>query len=313
MSRRASKNRIDLVEYKFGTGKEKIKSRMTIADFHIQLNRLNLLRIHEPIISERSRPTSLDMNKMFVDALNIAAPLRQMNLKEFFGKSGQTARDAALDIMRMEMKKMADAKDYLIKYRTIEAALVMNGLNGIFWKFMNADFGARAKQRELSLYMEVEKYETIQTQRFLSQKEGLQKAYDWVSSVRCVPINLTEFNGHFNTFLGNLETFMKEKEIAREIEAEVMEYNASRATKSTLQHYFNQPKPIEEFIKMCDKYADAYRRGFEGIYRHNAWEIVQKSLQMLPMDLESRRVTVNNTAKELECIEQRCLHAKAAK
>lgn len=280
-----TKNHIDSVEWTMG----QTKSKMPIEAFHAHLFPLRLLRIDEPIISQRTCPTSSDINQMLVNALKLKEALENQNTINSLMETDKVACKTAFDMMQMELRACNEAKQHKIEYRNVESALLKKFLKQIRERI--GGYECRAKQRELSFYMDVEQFENLQNNRYIECEKALREASE--ASDRCQPMDMAEFNDHFDKFAANWEAYMKNMETAHKSIAEVEEYNASVAVKRNLNQYFNKSAQIDQFIGMCDKYADAYQRGFEGIHRHDDWKRAQNMIQNTPKLIKELRIKVN--------------------
>lgn len=272
---------------------------MTIEEFHAHLIPLHFLRIDDPVISQRTRPTSSDMNRMLVNGMNLNVALEDINIMLTLMNANEDTRNAALDIMGLELRACNEAKPHIIGYRKVEAALTTKFLNQTRERI--EDYDSR-EQRELSLYMDVEVIDTIQSKRLIEYEKALREASEVID--RHQPIDMTMFKEHFDTFVTQWKTFMNDKKMARKIFAGVEEYNASVAMKRNLHYYFNKTEPIDKFIAICDKYIDAYKRGFNGIYQHAAWKRAQDMIQNTPKKMEALSKKVNDEVTKLKRFEE---------
>lgn len=303
-----SKNEIHLVEYTIEEGKDKFKSKMNIDSLHAELSRLKFLRIKEPIVSERTRPTNIELNQMYINAIHLKEALTCKNLFNSFKITDHTAHDAVYDIMDMDMQRVNKAQEYLLPYRTTESALLIKGINeNQSERSLLELFDDRNHKSELDLQLQVDNVKVLQRKRFESYQKALQTENE---TIRCDPIHLPEFSRHFDAFMTNWEKLVQDMKNSRDINAKIEAYHAILATQRNISSYFMQKEPVTDHIAMCDKYIDCYQRGFEGIYGHIKYKKCQEFIENTVKKLKDRHDAVQKEIGNLKQLEQRLLTIK---
>lgn len=310
VARYVSSDHIDSVEYVFGD--ETPYKKLSIELFHVQLARLRLLRIHDPIVSERTCPSSSDLNKLLVQTITTKIDLKDVQTKLMLAKNDDIECDAVLSILQMEHRNANKAKEYLIDQRTLEAAFLMKHIKDNRKKITEEGHEARAKSHEIKLHLHADQFETNQGKRFALLEKYLQKAHE--TQFHNDPSDLTEFNDQFNEFLTTWQKHSDDKEMARQIESQVQEYNDTVNMKKTIRHYFNHPMyTIAEFTDTSDKVIDAAERRHQRAYQHEGPIGVWAYRITIPKEMEIQRNQMNLEMDKLKKLEQNFLDKQVEK
>ncbi|XP_031621618.1 uncharacterized protein LOC116339725 [Contarinia nasturtii] len=165
VTRYLSEGRIGFVYFK--------KMKQMIKKFHEEMAQHKFIRINDLIISERTLPTNFDWNQIFVSSLAGQSIIELIKENEF-----ATTCPIPIALLYLERRRMDEAKKLLIKLRTNGAAILKNQLHGLGEKRPNEVHDARAKQRELKLSMEADKYEDIQRSHFMDYQMKIDAIQD---------------------------------------------------------------------------------------------------------------------------------------
>lgn len=288
---------IGFMEYSFN---DKNWKKLSTGYFYIQFAKLGILRIHDPIVSERTCPTSSDLNKLLVQTIFAQDEYKNIhNAKQML----QLVDKDVFSIIQMEQEIMKTAKIHLINLRTIEAALLMKDIQENDKKITDKGHEARAKSHEITLLLNADKYESIQKERFETLEKNLSTAIN--TQIQCNPTNLTEFNNLLNEFMVTWNKYNDDTESVRKTKEEVQEYLEMNHMKMTLRHWINHKTiSVAEFIEDCDKIIKHSKGLIKKTIQHEAWKLLEKVRNNGPKNIELNRKKANTGMAKLKKLQQ---------
>lgn len=190
------------VYYSYDNGRRK---RQPIETFHIELIRLRFTVIHSPIISQRVRPTSSELNDMVVKVLQ--STMSMDLIKDKFGIVDNETK-SWIYMMNMHCDNQRKARQSLTELRCLELKITSKDLDSLNQQYPDIDIDCSAKCRDFLFFSRVTELETNQTNRLESLKNALHKADN--TDIQCVDIDLTEFRDLYEDLHEKLDTFSKD-------------------------------------------------------------------------------------------------------
>lgn len=204
MTRYLHEKRIGSVYIK-RVGIKKIE-QLGIEIFHGQLNQLQFNRINELVISERTFPTSFDLNNIFIDAMNLNAILDMMKMNESSAMRVDLQTDCYSSLMQVNKKRMDLAELSLMEIRTLEAGILTHQLNALKSNPTKESHIARKQQCKIIFQERVNKIENIQQNRFKDLETAVQQTLtaEWVAGTDVIK----PFNESLDKFMAKMNGYM---------------------------------------------------------------------------------------------------------
>ncbi|XP_055313145.1 uncharacterized protein LOC129574751 [Sitodiplosis mosellana] len=301
LTRFLTKNRIGSVYVSCNGQKPK---EQDIQAFHNQLNLLQFTRMDDVLISERSCPTSSDLNEIFVGAMNLKEVVEGIKVSNFLGAKSSARSDNESRLLLVLKRQCAEGKSHLTELRTLEAAILMNEINEMDSKCSPDNHAAREKQREIALHLQAAKFENVQLLRFYKYAYALHR----ISELESLSAEfMVEVNDLFKEFMVCWKKYTEDMKNAREIQWEYDKYVQMNKMKTMLGAHFNQRVTPAEFAKDCEKKIDAAQNRLRKMQQNEDYKLTKRLAAEMSKDIEDRRNAVNDEITKLKGLEQKCL------
>lgn len=242
MTRHIEEKLVDCVHVARQTERRVRATNQTIKSFHAEISRLTFIRINDPIISQRTRPTVYDLNGLCINMLNTKDQVREMKLLNHFEQK-KAYKIAIVELqLKMEKKRMKVAVLHLIKMHTVQGMILMKLIEELDEKYPNAHAGSGRRGSNFS--SSVEKFKTIY--RSISNSYGsllqltIQRATNRSNSPT-LPSHSTDLDVLLAGFMDKFDAYKTSVMNNSKAKAHNVEHNARVRMQSHLHRCIGKP------------------------------------------------------------------------
>lgn len=240
------------VHYTYEKGRPKIQ---TIESFHAELFALGFIRIHDPIISQRSRPTGYELNALLIRTLRSVNIMESVKLTESFLKIGENNANALRNIMEMHLSCKDRTLDCLCPLRSVKLLALERSIQHQRSKYPGDDVDIRSKCHLFSMLSRVSELGTVQSKRNEIYRNLLQEANDIEAPLHST--DFTQVNAIFKSLFEKWDTF--KSNIERDWR-NVRLNNETVSMQANIKHYFKESGnlvPTDQALLESKKLIDA--------------------------------------------------------
>lgn len=312
MTRHIEEKLVDCVYVARQTERRERTTNQTIKSFHAEISRLTFIRINDPIISQRTRPTVYDLNGLCINMLNTKDQVRAMKLMKHFEQKLLDRITIVEPQMKMDKKRMTVAEPYLIKMHTAQAMILMKLIEELDEKYPNAHAGSGRRGSNFS--SSVEKFKDIY--RSLSHsyesllKLAVKRATDRSNSP--TPPNHSNYlDVHLTDFMDKFDGYKTSAMNNSKAKAHNVENNARVRMLSHLQHYIGKPEDeINQQLANFDKLIAAANRRVESLSTGNLVDNLKALDIKIRADLINQKEEAKTLIEKLKHIGENVLDAE---
>lgn len=314
LTRMVTEKHIDFVLIKCDGYKVK---KQCIQLFHNQLQWLHFIRIDDMLISERTHPTSSDLNKIFIDALDLKVSFDDIKQSDSMEEITKLAYECWWPLLHIQKRRMDEAKSLLIRSRTVNLVIVLKELESMNAKLPHGSQAARDKQREIKLYLQADQCEAVQRHHFENHKDTLRMVSEAAQLLNPTDLSeLTELYKRFNDSIDDFGAIWQKYDAdtnnARAIKWEAERHGQMTNMKVFLAHHFNLRVSIAEFINDCEKHIKSAKHRHQTLMVGDGYTRNSRLTDELVRDKEDRRREVNNEMQNFKVLVQKSMDNKIA-
>lgn len=311
MTRHIEEKLVDFVYVARQTGRRERAKNQTIKSFHAEISRLKFIRINDPIISQRTRPTVYDLNRLCINMLNTKDQVRQMKLMKHFEQKMVDKIAIVEQLVKMEKEQMKVAKPYLIKMHTVQAMILKKLIDELDENYRNAHAGSARRGSNFS--SNVEKFKKIY--RSLSKSYGslLRSIIRRATKRSDSPTpssHSNDLDNYLAVFMDKFEEYKTSVMNNSNAKAHNFEHNARVRMQSHLHRYFGKPADeINQQLANFDTLIAAANRRVESLSTGNLVNNLKALDNKIRADLTNKKEVAKTLIEKLKHMGENALDA----
>lgn len=294
-------------------------NKQPIELFHAYLNELHLIWINDPITSQRTRPTGIEMNQMLINALGYPSLLKDGNVRERH-ELYETKNQPLVELMTV-LKDDLDEQRSFLSILPNPSCLALSSLDWVILTkkiaklltqnphVLNYD-GVSNNYDKYMLREYVDELEKVQQHHFDTYYQTFGKAHE--IPIATDLIDLSELRNILNEFPATLKQYAVELEVDRKEHWENEENNQLVAMRANLSDYFVDAVGVSAEAKaICQKAIDTVDGQLQTVL-HTKENVQQTKMQIQKMqsDIDEIADSVNDPLKSLDTVAQNYLVQK---
>lgn len=293
------------VHYVYKKGHSKVQ---TIESFHAELLALRFIQIHSPIISQRTRPTSSELNGLLLKTLQSKNLMEIASVNQSHFEVRIHERDALQKFMSLHYERGDEAKDLLITLRSLELLILDQSIKHLKAKYPDGDTDIRSKCQEFVMYSRVDELDTIQRKRFDTYRSSLQKAHDTPMHLH----SISTLHGILPAFSKTWNTYINDMKLAFDDWENGLLNNKMVSMKASIEYYFEESGDshiqIDHATQDCRKSIDATERRLDALQENDLVKTTEELMLQCQKHIKADLRQVDQLVPILKKLAQRALN-----
>lgn len=279
-----------------------------IEEFHMELIRLKLFWLDDPITSQRQRLTNFEMNQMLINALGYPNLLNHGQIRrcnEIHNTKNQSL-EALLSILKIDADK---TRAFLTQLYSFDHVILTKKIAQLRRENPNLSkyVGLSNSFDRVMLVAHVDNLESVQDQQIKTYRQTIKEALEIPFSTH--PIDLNALQDLPNEFPSIREMYINELKMERNEHWKNEEHNRMVAMRANLGECFNESGGISTDAKViCQKLIDSTERRLKTIlHTEQNMQDIQMKIRKIQTDIEKLVGTMNHLVKYSNNVAQRFL------
>lgn len=291
------------------------QTEQEIEFFHTDLSVLNFIWLEDSLISQRIRPSPVEMNQMFINALGLTQILEDGNNVRQRHENDKIENEPLAKLVTTLKTETDKQRIFLTRLHTLELAILTKKISKLRAEnphALNCN-GLSKNYDKCMLFAHVQSLDGIQQQEVNAFQRAIGQTPDISSKFSNDIIDLDALQDGLNGLFTTLNKYAEELKVECKESWANEEENRMVAMRANLSEYFVEATGVSADDKaICQKSIDSAEYRLNATLGKSGKQEITVKIQNIMTDIENVVNAMNHPINSLNAVAQHYLDAKFA-